>query len=153
MARRIITMLTLITTEKKDSSTTRTKRPVIGRPSDAGLVIGSFLRDFRSRCDEMICGGCGLAEADICDAEFDRHRLLGFFVERGGDQHAHFGGLVAAKNDHRPIRDDGVRADHMDLRTRRSVDFERNDAVKTALVEKTKRVAVADRPVAQLDSN
>src|SRR5581483_9171106 len=58
-----------------------------------------------------------------------------------------------AKNDHRPIRDDGIRADHMDLRTQRSVDFERNDAVKTALVEKTKRVAVTDRPVAQLDSN
>ncbi|WP_256374875.1 hypothetical protein [Bradyrhizobium sp. WSM2254] len=43
MAKRIITVLTPITTAKKQTTAIRTKRPVIGRMADEEIVMSGFL--------------------------------------------------------------------------------------------------------------
>ena len=92
----------------------------------------------------MIGGGRDLAEPDIGHTEFHPLGLLRFIVVRRGDQHAQLRRGIAAENDHRPVRNDRVDADNVDLRVGGTININCNHPIKTALVEKTQGIAVTD---------
>src|SRR5947209_6765994 len=151
MANRIIRRLTPITTAKNATTAMRTKRPVSGRAVEADAVICRPSAVLALRSHEVIGGGGNLAKTNVGYAKRHGCGFLRLFAERCRYQHAQFGGLVAAQNDHRPVRGYRVDTDNVNERVRRAIDVDRDHAIESALVEKAQGVTVADRTVAELD--
>src|SRR6266851_10242947 len=106
-----------------------------------------------SRSDKIIGCGCNLTEADIGDMECYRHRFLRIVFRRGGYEKPEFGGLIPSKDDHGPIRRDGIGTDNVEHRVMRSIDVDRDHPIEAALVQKPNRIGVANRSVAQFHGN
>ena len=82
---------------------------------------------------EVISRRGNLTEPDIGDMERHRNRFLGVVLGWRGDEKSEFGGLIPSKNNHGPIRRNGIGADNVEHCVMRSIDVDRDHAIEAPL--------------------